>query len=159
MVRGFAEQAGGKVLVSSEPGRSTRFVLDLPAATGAPAPESRAPLACRAAVTVHNPRAKAFVEWALRSLGIEAQECEGAPPKDIDVWVVDASEAGEEALGPFVEAAGGNRHKTCAVVLGVQPTADGTRMNSGRVLYVGSENSPTGLRRTLQEAIKRACLG
>jgi hypothetical protein len=160
MVRGYIEQAGGRVEVSSEVGKGTRFVLVLPILTSAPDQGSGDKTRCRAAVTMHDPRTRALVEWSLRSLGAEVKPVEDAAsqPRETDVWVVDPRAVSARAVEEFTSDNNGDGSRL-AVVCGVEPRSGEPRMTNGKVLYTGEGASPAVIRKTLEKAVEAACRG
>jgi PAS domain S-box-containing protein len=157
MVRGFIEQAGGAIEVTSELGKGTRFVVDLPVVPGLPSTRDTRPARCRAAVTIQDPRARALVEWSLRSLGADvgAGEAGTVPeePPEADVWVLDPVAASPELL----RRARSESRPRRVVVCGPHPIGDQPRIEGDQVLYTGDGASPAAVRRTLEEAVRSAC--
>jgi PAS domain S-box-containing protein len=160
MVRGFVEQVGGRVEVSSEVGHGTTFVLNLPLVASPSPGGTPARPRCRAVVSLPDSRARALVEWSLRSLGAEVKPLESAEPPPVgeaDLWVVDPAAISSDAIARFTQESNGTGKQ--AVVCWMEPPAGETRMNSGRVLYTGRSPSPTSIRRTLEEAVAATCPG
>jgi PAS domain S-box-containing protein len=157
MVRGFIEQAGGTIEVTSELEKGTRFVVDLPLVAGRQSARENYPARCRAAVTIQDPRARALVEWSLRSLGADVGAGDAGTatdgPPEADVWVLDPGAASPEVLRRARSEARPRR----LVVCGPHPMGDEPRIEDDHVLYTGDGASPAAVRRTLEEAVRSAC--
>jgi PAS domain S-box-containing protein len=158
MVRGYIEQSGGRIDVSSELGVGTLFVLVLPVLAGAPEQGDALRQRCRAAVTMQDPRARALVEWSLKSLGAEVKPIENGAPnrQEAQVWVLDSRAASASAIEEFTKENGGEGSHL-AVVCGMEPPDGAPRMSNDKVLYTGECASPAAIRKTLERAVEAAC--
>ena len=103
LVHAIAKSCGGSVEIDSSKGAGTSILLSLPVAEITwDAPELK-PHDRVAAVSLQDPRMRAYAELLLRSTGIEVQTCENGDPGDTHVWITDVSEAAFERARAYLD--------------------------------------------------------
>jgi signal transduction histidine kinase len=123
IVKGLIESSGGSLRVRSEPGRGTTFIIELAAAESpdgghaaagargttqaAAFPSPAVPR--RAAVTISNARAAAYLAWVIANAGAEATVHDTPSPPDADLWITEPREALTQPVRDFIRV-GDRRH-------------------------------------------------
>ena len=98
-----------------------------------------------AAVSLQDPRMRAYAELLLRSTGIEVQTRENGDPGDTHVWITDSSEAAFERARAYVDEDPRRR----VVFSGDEPVA---ARHPGFV-FVNPRGGPAAMRRSLRAVV------
>ena len=123
LVHSTVVAVGGSIEVDSTPGRGTRVVLSLPAATDASATTASAnggrAVRGTAAITVTDARVAAWMSGLLRSAGYEVERSDDGPGDEAALWLTEAATASLDHARRFLDDDDGRR----VLVFGPAPDA------------------------------------
>ena len=156
-VYGIARQAGGEVLLSSEPGAGARFEVLLPRSTAPrlvrrarPTPSAPPPIAGRVLVVEDDRQVRALVERALRSAGMEVAAA--ASPGEALAWCRSAKGPLALILADLVLPEM-NGHELASEVRRIYPDAQVLYMSGHVSESIGERIGIEGLTRDPREAV------
>jgi len=153
LVAGITSSVGGEVELKTAPGQGASFTLVLRAAELPTVELKSQPAGERptAAISVSDPRTLAYMQWAMKLVGIEAKQSRENEVPMASVWVVDQSRAHQAC--DFAKEPG-----RWAVVLGQAPAPASNGESGGqvpkneRVLFAGVRPGVSELRILLKRA-------